>query len=505
MSSAPQPPPLPPISEPLPPVDEQLPEPLLGEDAAEKAAAWLTSTLVHCVVIAILALLGHTVRLPVKPKLLLALAADSDATAAIETDSPPLVIKPDTVQGFSPAEERAQSLESVSSPPQASPPGSQHADKPSSNSGKEPSAGEGAEESADVESYLGRALTGRNPSSRAALAGRHGGNQQSELTVERGLRWLAAHQREDGSWCFDLNKPPCNGMCSHGGTESSLTAATALALLPFLGAGYTHAGGEHRKTVREGLYFLTRRAVVLPQGIDLRDGSMYGHALATITLCEAYAMTRDPTLKDIAQGALRFVVYAQDLRGGGWRYEPGAPGDITVTGWQLMALRSGQMARLEVPSPTLGLVRKFLDEVQTDGGARYRYQTIRPPEQTTTAIGLLCRMYTGWSHNHPALYQGVAFLDRWGPAENNMYYNYYATQVMHFWGGQQWETWNRRMRDRLIASQAATGHEAGSWYFPDRYGDKGGRLYNTALAILTLEVYYRYLPLYSEEAVHQPR
>ena len=127
----------------------------------------------------------------------------------------------------------------------------------------------------------------------------------------------------------------------------------------------------------------------------------------------------------------------------------------------------------------------------------------QPPRQTnvTTAVGLLCRMYTGWHRDNPALYRGIAYLHQWGPSETNMYYNYYATQVLHHWEGPEWQAWNRRMRDYLVASQAKISHEAGSWYFPDPYGDVGGRLYNTALAIMTLEVYYRYMPLYGQEAV----
>ena len=124
-----------------------------------------------------------------------------------------------------------------------------------------------------------------------------------------------------------------------------------------------------------------------------------------------------------------------------------------------------------------------------------------PTQETTTSIGLLCRMYTGWRRDRPALYQGVGFLHRWGPSKTNMYYNYYATQVLHHWEGPEWEEWNQPMRDYLVASQSMNSHEAGSWYFPDPYGDRGGRLYNTALAIMILEVYYRYMPLYGQNAV----
>ena len=77
-----------------------------------------------------------------------------------------------------------------------------------------------------------------------------------------------------------------------------------------------------------------------------------------------------------------------------------------------------------------------------------------------------------------------------------MYYNYYATQVMHHWQGSAWKRWNDRMRDYLIQTQANEGHENGSWYFEHTHSKKGGRLYNTAMAIMTLEVYYRYAKVF---------
>ena len=77
----------------------------------------------------------------------------------------------------------------------------------------------------------------------------------------------------------------------------------------------------------------------------------------------------------------------------------------------------------------------------------------------------------------------------------DIYYDYYATQVMHHYEGPMWKKWNKRMRDRLVAAQAANGHEAGSWYFAGDYGAKGGgHLYCTAMAVMTLEIYYRYMP-----------
>jgi len=344
------------------------------------------------------------------------------------------------------------------------------------------------------------ALDGRTADARARLVRGGGGNDRSEKAVEMGLRWLMAHQREDGSWHFNHQNGLCQGRCRNPGTAASTTGATALALLPMLGAGYTHQQGEYSDVVRRGLYYLGNRTILTADGADLRDGTMYAQGLAAIALCEAYAMTADPALKDIAQAAIDFIVYAQDKKGGGWRYTPGEPGDTTVTGWQLMALKSGQMANLNVPSPTIFLAKKFLTSVQCENGARYGYMNTTP-RNTTTAIGLLCRMYTGWQRNNLTLRQGVVYhLSEWGPSNNNMYYNYYATQVMHHWGGPEWDRWNRAMRDYLIATQATSGHEAGSWYFGGGYGQVGGRLYNTAMAVMTLEVYYRFMPLYRRDS-----
>ena len=142
---------------------------------------------------------------------------------------------------------------------------------------------------------------------------------------------------------------------------------------------------------------------------------MYAQGLAAIVLCEAYAMTKDEDLKDVAQGALDFIEYAQG-ENGGWRYNPGEPGDTTVTGWQLMALKSGEMAGLRVKTPTMFRVNDFLDTVQSEEGAKYGYMD-PSPRPATTAIGLLCRMYLRWPRSHPGLAAGVKYLDETGPSK----------------------------------------------------------------------------------------
>jgi hypothetical protein len=348
-------------------------------------------------------------------------------------------------------------------------------------------------------------LGGRRSGERERLVQAGGGSAQSEQAVESGLKWILAHQLADGGWTFDLKQcPGCQGQCSHSGTDgrADRSAATALALLPFLGRGYTHREGPYRLQVEAGLNYLATVTVkgkgkAYPQG-----GTLYTQGLVGIVLCEAYAMTQDPRLAGPAQLALNFIMEAQDPVGGGWRYRPREPGDTSVVGWQLMALKSGYMANLAVSPLTVKKAEAFLDTVQSEDGATYGY-TDPGNGPGTSAVGLLCRMYLGWKKDHPSINRGVEILSKRGPTAN-LYYDYYATQVMHHFEGDPWVEWNTNMRDMLIKSQAKDGHEAGSWYegFDSGHGPEvAGRLYITSLATMILEVYYRHLPIYGQASV----
>jgi len=347
----------------------------------------------------------------------------------------------------------------------------------------------------------GGGFEGRTTSARARLVGQRGGTPASEDAVARGLAWLAAHQRSDGSWRFDHRDSACGGLCRDPGTVGSTTAATGLALLPFLGAGEIGEGCQYQRVVDDGLYYLCSRLLITPLGGDLQEGTMYAQGIAAIALCEAYAMSRDESLRAPAQLAIDFICRAQH-EAGGWRYFPGQPGDTTVLGWQLMALKSARLAGLDVPSDVFTRVGQFLDSVQREEGAVYGYQ--KPDKAPVpTAVGLLGRMYLGWPREDSRLARGVGYLDRLGPSRTDMYFNYYATQVLHHYEGSGWDAWNAALRDRLIATQSRRGHEHGSWHFHDEHGKSGGRLYTTAMCVMILEVYYRHMPLYGRRAVQE--
>jgi len=366
----------------------------------------------------------------------------------------------------------------------------------------------------------GGSMEGRSAANRRSLALAGGGNLASESAVERGLAWLAAHQFEDGGWRFDLKTcPQCAGFCGNSGYGQSTTASTGLALLCFLGAGYTHQEGPYQETITQGLYYLNERMLITSMGGDLRDisevdqafgnlivrrksGSMYSHGIATLALCEAYAMTRDRELAEQAQQAVDFIVNAQHDQGG-WRYEPLQPGDTTITGWQVTALKSALLGRLKVPREVWYRVSDFLDSVQIDTGPEYGYTNTSRQTSTTAMVGAFCRMMLGWPRDQSSLRRGVSQLRSANPHQHHMYHNYYASQVLHHYGGPVWERWNPKMRDYLVGSQSAMGHESGSWYFDEQHSKHGGRLYTTAMAILTLEVYYRHMPMYQSAFVNE--
>jgi hypothetical protein len=226
-------------------------------------------------------------------------------------------------------------------------------------------------------------------------------------------------------------------------------------------------------------------------------------------MCEAYGLTSDPRLKISAQMAIDYIERAQH-EGGGWRYAPNQAGDTSVVGWQLMGLKSGQMAGLKVQRPVLQKVTRYLDSAEQGSSNKglYGYTPGTGGSPAMTAVGALCRQYLGTNPLNPSLLASVKYIKSVPPNPSSrgesIYYEYYATQVLHHMGGEHWEEWNlgkdgkNGIRDTLIKRQAKDGANAGSFEGTDH--GSGGRLGCTSLSLLTLEVYYRHLPLYGRMA-----
>jgi hypothetical protein len=354
------------------------------------------------------------------------------------------------------------------------------------------------------------------------LGGGGGGQSpQTEKAIELGLAFLAKNQRRDGSWSLQGY-----------GEETQMvsdTAATALALLAFQGAGYHHREHKYQGQVHAGLDFLVKNQAANGDLFIAEDDEsnasvwFYSHAMATLALCEAYGMTQDPELREPAQKAIDFLVATQNKDRGGWRYQPNTGSDSSVTGAVLVALKSGEMANLKVPPAVYERISGWLDLAQAspDQPHLYRYNPYAPDTESQrhgrkaskaiTSVSLLSRMYMGWKTTDPRMINGAEFLKQNPPAIGtsgqplrDTYYWYYATQVMYHMGGEYRAAWNERLRPILYESQVKEGNVAGSWNprtpVPDRWGPHGGRLYVTTLNLLSLEVDYRFLPIYREGA-----
>lgn len=333
-----------------------------------------------------------------------------------------------------------------------------------------------------------------------------GGTVASEEAVERGLRWLANHQQPDGSW--SIHQFPCDDHeCDGHGSFHANSAATGLALLAFLGAGYTHQTGQHQVVVDRGLKWLLSRQK--PDGDLFADETefvwFYGHGMASIALCEAYGLTKDPTLKGPAQASLDFIVRSQHPEFGGWRYRPRFESDTSVSGWQLMALKSGEISGLTVPASAYAGVSRWLDTVESQRSpGQFAYHPSKPASLAMTAEGLLMRQYLGVGRDDTRLVAGAEYLKQHLPDQNqwDAYFWYYGTQVMFHMQGEYWDEWNSRLRDTLVSTQLKEGGSAGSWHptrpTAEKWSSAGGRHYVTCMHLLMLEVYYRHLPLYLE-------
>ncbi len=349
---------------------------------------------------------------------------------------------------------------------------------------------------------VGGSLAGRAADSRAGLAAARGGSPESEKAVERALKWIIAHQDPyDGGWRFQMK---C-GKCGDSGSCKSRNAATGLALMALLGAGYTHQDGPYQEQVEYGLRFLVQRQKLIPEYggsfTDIGSKGMYYHAIATIALAEAFAMTGDDQLREPLVEAQRYLIAAQNNRGG-WRYAPGNAGDVLVTGWQIMALKALDQAEIATPLSVYERADKFLLSCRDDYG-KFKYLPRNPKaELSPTAVALLSRMYMGMPRDNPDLQRGCDFLHARGIDKKDIYFDFYSTLTLHHAQHETWEDWNKQMRDYLVRTQETGGHQSGSWHFNDKHGSGvvGGRLYTTAMAAMILEVYYRYAPLFASAA-----
>jgi len=324
-----------------------------------------------------------------------------------------------------------------------------------------------------------------------------GGSAETQGAIARALVWFSKVQEPDGRW--DVKK--------HGG-ESRDMAGTSLALLCYYGWGAKHnEKGPYQGTVHRAIGWMLDKQ---KEDGDLRipGADMYDHGMGAIALCEAYNVSKDEKLKVPARKAIDFIIKAQDPKTGGWRYQPRQASDTSVFGWQYMALASAQLAGLDVPEKVFKDADRWLDTV---GGGKlgglYGYQSKGGNRRAMIPTGMFCRQLAKVPPTDPRMHEGAAYLNMQPMDEKSpdYYYVYYATLALYQHQGAIWQEWNERMKEILDLLQVKSGNSEGSWDPSNRggHGNRMGRVITTAFSTLSLEVYYRILPIYGFRAVDE--
>jgi hypothetical protein len=372
----------------------------------------------------------------------------------------------------------------------------------------------------------------QNPQ-RKEWIGAYGGTLESELAVGRGLDWLARHQSADGHWGPDALHARPDGRCKQGdvcpnGGAEHRVALTGLAVLAFQAGGhYDFDNNPYSECVRQGLNWLLKHQREDGCFLDREHGTgecnMYEHGIAAFALADACEMAasldREPAdrYQQATQKAVQFIHYAQH-DDGGWRYtdreeDRHGTSDASVSGWQVLALKTARRAGVsEIGEDCVTGMERFFKACEDKTSGRTFYQPGHNlPSDAPTAIGMLVQQFILEQPDSLLVKRGAEYLaheaetsfqngrkqgkkKQFAAAPGDHYTFYNGTLAMFQAGGPPWRRWNDVVRDTLVDLQCGEeeGCRRGSWDPLGRWSPEGGRIYCTALAVLTLEVYYRY-------------
>lgn len=354
---------------------------------------------------------------------------------------------------------------------------------------------------------------------------RRAGRETVEV-LRQGLDWLAKHQSPDGYWDVDeyyANNVQGGTNCTEGaGIASQDIGITGLALLAFLGDGNTTKNGDYRKVVQRGINWLAEQQD--PDtgliGDAVGHAYVYDHAIASLALAENYYDSRNPFQKMQVQKAMNYIGRARHPYGG-WRYDVPSDGDsdTSITGWMVFALKAGEDAGLKVDREAYNGALQWIDSVTDTGNGRIGYigpeiggkssrvsgandHFLPKKGEAMTGVGLLTRVFLGQTPASEPMMEKhgdlmLRSLPEWDESDHSidMYYWYYGTYAMYQLGGEHWRRWRKGMERAILPHQRPDGDYLGSWDPVGAWGYQGGRVYSTALMVLTLEVFYRYSPL----------
>lgn len=314
---------------------------------------------------------------------------------------------------------------------------------------------------------------------------------RSDAAMARALDYLKDVQKPDGGWDAGFGRA---------------TSTTSLAVMAFLAAGHVPGEpGPYRDAIVRGVRYVVEHQK--PNGMlvsNTSHGPMYCHGISTLMLAEVAGMIPDPDLAAQVRSALAravaLILQAQDAPGkgphnaGGWRYQPtSTDSDLSVSGWQVMALRAAKGAGCAVPAEAIDRAVAYLKRCAAkDGG--FGYQPGGRPNNPRTGTGILALEICGDRRSAEAV-AGAEYLlkhpPRWS-GEYFFYEVYYCPQAMFQLGDRYFDAYYPALVATLLDHQDRDG----SWLSADGNDRAGGRVYCTAVAVLALAVEYRYLPIY---------
>jgi hypothetical protein len=372
----------------------------------------------------------------------------------------------------------------------------------------------------------------RTREDRGEWIGRCGGSRRSEEAVAAGLAWLARHQAEDGSWAnYCLGGEDPRSRCEKDGLPCTLPgdkyemAGTGLTILAFQAGGhYDWNGRKYSGAVRRGLDWMVAHqrpdgalvSVRPAEGRPYYTNYMYDHGIAAFALAEACALAADARAKpnakyvEATRRAVRYIE-SQQHHDGSWKYtdELRSPGDASISGWQVLALKSAKEAGIPPSRDCVEKIRGFFRRLEMGENGRTWYEQRPAPvpplfqTEATTGIGMLVRQFLLDDPDAPLVREAAGYLARYAEEtwkdktlkdedSKDFYLWYNCTLAMYQAGGEDWTRWNAVVRDAILRFQRIDGCARGSWDATCRWGGSSGRICTTALAVLTLEVYYRY-------------
>lgn len=320
-----------------------------------------------------------------------------------------------------------------------------------------------------------------------AAAQRADRSEETDQAIARGLRYLASEQRNSGAWRTN---------------NRDAASATALAVMAFLASGHTPEDGPYGDRITRGIGWVLDHQE--PSGLFLHragSGPMYTHGICTLMLAEVAGMVRGDQAARVRTGlerAVRVILNAQLVpkgprHQGGWRYQPQSnDSDLSVTGWQLLALRAARDIGCDVPAEAIDHAVDYVRRCAVPGGG-FGYQPQHGTSPTRAGTGILCLEICG-EHHAPETLRAADYLLRkpLRPEDSFFYYGvYYCSVGMFQVGGRYWDATSTHMTRLLLPMQ----QEDGSW--PNQGRESAyGRNYATSMSLLALAVEYRFLPIY---------